>query len=399
MEHLRYDWPKFAEYAKQFITEPLIMLDIGCASGIDKTLTNFDEKIIYYGFDPNIAEVRKLKSENKNPNVKYIEAFIDCGEKKDGEHFLTNLLIDTSAGQVAEVISNRKNNSHDTMVSNNLWDRMELTHINLKIEDFIKEHNLPYVDFIKSDIEDADLGFFKKIESQIKPLKLLSIVAEVSFASNVNDEADLTNLLKKYGFGLCGLTTRTYSSKYLPDLFALNIAAQATSGRLFQGDALYFIDESHFANLSTQQLLKLAIMMDLFNMPDCSAMVLNKCKAKLETSGINIEKALDLLTEERVLFGKKSYKDFMAKFHESPESFFPQSFTLEELTEKLSEKVAKIGDGSLYKIIRTCRDILRNPSLSKGSFAYEPKRTIVQKFKAKCKTKMKKILKKHEARN
>jgi len=248
MEHLRNDWSEFAKYAKEFITEPLTIIDIGCSGGIDEILKNFGDKIIYYGFDPNIKEIERLKANNKNPNISYIESYIDCRSEdiknNSPASVLSNDFKNLSAAEGAKIIS-KSNADHKSMVENNLWNEMQLTSKNTKITEFVKEKNLKYIDFIKSDIDGLDLSFFKSCQEILEPMQVLSVVAEVSFACNINDEADLTLLLKKHGFGLNLLSTRNYSSKYLPDLYALNIAAQTISGRIIQGDALYIKDEKY----------------------------------------------------------------------------------------------------------------------------------------------------------
>ena len=78
MEHLRNDWSEFLDYSKNFISEPLVMLDIGCSGGADNLFKNFNEKILYFGFDPIVEEVERLNITNDNPNFKYINAYIDC---------------------------------------------------------------------------------------------------------------------------------------------------------------------------------------------------------------------------------------------------------------------------------------------------------------------------------
>jgi FkbM family methyltransferase len=355
MEHLRNDWSEFLEYAKNFITEPLSVLDIGCSGGIDEILKNFGDKILYHGFDPNVEEISRLKQNNQNPNINYIEAFIDCGSKEEEAFKLNNCFTKLSAFEGCKIIKQKETN-HQNLVQNNLWTEMKLSPKKIKIPEFLEEKNLQSVDFIKSDIDSYDLSFLKSCQEILQPKKIMAIMAEVSFACNENDEASLTTFLRQFGFGLNLLTTRSYSSKFLPDFYSLNIAAQTIGGRIVQGDALYFKDDSFFKDYTPQQLLKLAILFDLFNLPDQAAAVLIQHRDKIFKTKIDVKKALDLLTEERKFLGKLSYEEFIAKFYAEHEKFFPNSYSAINLVKIFEERISKIGDGSLYRALKPIID-------------------------------------------
>lgn len=353
MEHLRRDWSEFLAYAKNFIEEPFTMIDVGCSGGIDEILKNFGDKIVYYGFDPNVEEIKLLKEKNTNPNINYIEAFVYCGEASTGDSnsfsYRTKKFEESSAWEGRKIVEDEVKSNHRDAVNNNLWDLLKLSHTKVKISDFIKEKRIQNIDFVKTDLDGLDLGFFKASEEIFDQLDILSVVAEVSFGSNTNDESDLTNLLKKHGYTLSLLSTRKYSSKHLPDLFSLNIEAQTLSGTIFQGDALYI--KGGKRNLSPQKLLKFAIIMDLFNLPDCAAEIFVLYRSELEMTGIDVEKSLDLLTKQRKFLKNVSYKNFIRKFYDEHDLFHPKSYSSEELVEIFGENVSRIEDGSFYRIM------------------------------------------------
>jgi len=81
--------------------------------------------------------------------------------------------------------------------------------------------------------------------------------------------------------------------------------------------------------------------------------------AKLKTTGIDVEKSLNLMAKQRTFLGEVSYKNFMKKFYEEHNSFFPQNHELKDLLKKFGEKVAKIGDGSFYKITRLIEENIK----------------------------------------
>lgn len=354
MEHLRRDWSDFLEYAKEFITEPFVVLDVGCSGGIDEILNNFGDKLIYYGVDPNIKEVERLNENNTNPNISYINCFMNCGDidrKNDKINRITDFFEITSAAEGAKIIKERQENEHRDLVENNLWTEMELTSKYINMDEFIIDNGIEYIDFIKTDIDGLDLNFFKNIEKYIEKIKLNAIMAEVSFASDFNDEADLTNLLKKYYFALNLLSIRQYSTKFLPNLYALNLSAQTISGRILQGDALYIKDKSQFGGLSPQELLKISMVMDLVSLTDCAAEIFNLFEKELASTGINIRQSLDLMSKQRRFMPSQNYDDFLNSFYTDHESFYPQKYSAKALMRFLDESIVKLGMNDFYRLM------------------------------------------------
>lgn len=384
MENLRSDWSEFLEYAKGFLKDPFVMIDVGCSGGIDEILKNFGDKITYYGFDSNIDEVKKLNSANKTVNIKYIEALIDFGNEKDdngakGENYFAF----SSAAAGSEIKYKKVKDSHELMQQNNLWTKMDVSPNKTKIQDFIEKEKIEYIDFVKSDLDGYDFKFLKGLKDLYEKLKILSVVAEVSFASKENDEAEISCFLKQYDFLLHSLTTRHYSSKYLPDLFAYDIAAQTVSGRIVQGDALYVKNYiSNSDKFDSSQLLKLAIIADLFNLPDCAAEIIINNKEKIAQTGIDIKKALNLLAKQRKFLGEISYDKFISEFYDNNEKFYPKSYAIKYLMSCLKERALIIGGffNSLKK-----DECLENGHLQSASIKQEDFTENQKKCKKFCK--------------
>ena len=59
------------------------MIDVGCSGGIDEILKNFGDKIIYYGFDPDVKEVGRLRLDNLNIQKVLKRGFAIVRDAKD----------------------------------------------------------------------------------------------------------------------------------------------------------------------------------------------------------------------------------------------------------------------------------------------------------------------------
>ena len=324
MEHLRNDWSEFLDYAKDFIDEPFVMLDIGCSGGINKIFKNFGEKIIYYGFDFVEDEIKRLNKSNNQNNFNYIEAYIDCGKRDKSKNYkgkLTPSFPKTSAAEAQKIVFKGKESFNELMEAN-LYTDFKKSKNTINISEFLLKNNVDYVDFLKSDIDGYDLDFIKTIKSNLISSQILALIVEVGFADDYNDESDMTNLLKQYGFGLNLLSTRQYTSKFLPDLFEITIPAQTSSGRIIQGDALYIKDFAYYKRFSAQKLLKLSIILDLFNLTDQAAQIFNEYGSEIKETGIDVKKSLNLMVKQRKFIEGISYKEFINEFHKNHYLFY-----------------------------------------------------------------------------
>src|SRR4029077_12660398 len=61
---------------RQLQRETFTLIDVGCSRGLDEAWRSFGPKLRAFGFDPNIAECKRLASLEQNPNVRYIPSFV-----------------------------------------------------------------------------------------------------------------------------------------------------------------------------------------------------------------------------------------------------------------------------------------------------------------------------------
>lgn len=59
------------------LSDPLFVVDVGCSGGLEPALRQFEPKLAGIGFDSLVAEVARLAATETNPNIQYVEAWVD----------------------------------------------------------------------------------------------------------------------------------------------------------------------------------------------------------------------------------------------------------------------------------------------------------------------------------
>ena len=147
----------------------------------------------------------------------------------------------------------------------------------ISVDEFSKSHNLEYVDFIKIDIQGAELDVFK---GGVKTLeKTLMIVSEVEWVEQYIDQplfGDVSSFLKKQDFMLhkfLGFGTRSLRPIILNQ--NKNFGSQC-----FWSDALFIRHILNVSKLSDRDLIKSAILSYIYKSPDLTHFYLRKFDEK-----------------------------------------------------------------------------------------------------------------------
>src|SRR5215211_5759739 len=61
---------------QMFNHDPFVLVDVGCALGLDPAWRLFGEQLHAYAFDPQVEECARLSAVETNPNVRYFANFI-----------------------------------------------------------------------------------------------------------------------------------------------------------------------------------------------------------------------------------------------------------------------------------------------------------------------------------
>jgi hypothetical protein len=312
--------------------EPLRLLDVGCSGGIEQAFRLFGEAHLRaVGVDPNLNEVARLKNVERFPQVTYVAGFVGLPENHAfivqragaGNWWGNNPWNRLSTAHAARLLADPKRSSRE-LTERNAWQLTQLADMDevLGIDALVDTHLGGAVDFVKVDVDGADLAVLLSGETSLARSSTLGVCVEVNYfgTDNPTDNTfhNVDRYLRKCGFELFNLTTRRYSNAALPSRFVLNIPAQTEFGRILQGDALYLRDigfppaTQALDSASAESLVKLACLFDIFGLPDCSAEILLAARSRLEPL-IDVQHALDVLVHDHI-DGHTDYVGYLARW-------------------------------------------------------------------------------------
>lgn len=232
----------------------------------------------------------------------------------------------------------------------NDWGSTKLANKYITIDDLCKKYKLEDLDFIKIDTDGDD---YKVILSSLDVMTnspVLGVYIEINFSGNGEEPNSFHNVdktMRSLGFDLFDIKhISRYSVAALPTPYDHWGFSQNIYGRISQGNALYLRDpctlrdmvwplplfsekeqiplqRSHRQSsavspkcpeLSPDQLLKLACLFEIFDMPDHAAEILITYRNELENL-IDVDENLNILTKEAT--GKDiTYKEYMSSVTE-----------------------------------------------------------------------------------
>ena len=331
--------PYLAEVAADI---EFMLIDIGCSGGIDTVWRRFGPRLRAIGFDPDLAEIDRLKRAETHPGIQFVAAFAGIpadhpfARRKAGRSdWGRNPWDRLSAAQSFREMKQWRLSGAEKTVAN-LWPDVELADASrpIAVPAYLLERRIQNVDFLKIDVDGKDLEVLYSFEAALKAFEVLGLSLEVNFhGSDADTDHTLHNTdryMKARGYELFNLTVRRYSLAALPSRYLLHVPAQTEFGRPLQGDALYIRDLGNperrelAEQLPTGKLLNLVALFAAFDLPDCAAEIAVLYRAKLARVA-DVDRILDLLAAqaqgdvERPL----TYRVYMEAFNRRDPMFFP----------------------------------------------------------------------------
>jgi len=328
-----------------FSHDPFVILDIGCSHGLFPIWRCFEPSLIALAVDCDSEECSRLQSAEKNPAVRFLPRSLCLPSNHPfrlarigRDYWSANPWPRTSSAQAMSILAERRIQAVDPRKNDSLSEASSAPAVReLTLDNFVKEEELSYVDFIKIDVDGPDHEILISAEDTIRNSPVLGVVMEVNFYGS-SDATDHTfhatdRLLRTFGFELFDLTTRRCSVTALPGLFREDNAPYETlHGRIMQGDALYLRDPCGWdrypdarVSLKSTQILKLAALMEIFGAPDHAAELLLYYETEV-SARTNVPDLLHLLARQ-VDPCVPTYKTFVERFQGDPSSHYPSRFS------------------------------------------------------------------------
>jgi len=269
---------------------PLFLLDVGCSGGIETRWRPFGDRLRAVGFDPLIAEVDRLNAANTHPGIQYEAAFVTS--RGYDQLFPPELRNDSVASRnnqpfersSAAAVLRRMTVSYVQQMFN-AGAPVSLTDRTLTLDEYVPAEEQSRVDFVKIDTDGHDIEVILGAHGIFSAGGVIGLTVEAQFHGATHEYANtfsnIDRIVRQHGFTLFDLQSHRYSRADLPATFVTNLSAQTISGQTFWGEALYFRDlaakdyERMWPyEITTERVMKLACLFELFNLPDCAAELL-----------------------------------------------------------------------------------------------------------------------------
>jgi hypothetical protein len=316
-----------------FDRHPFVLVDVGCAGGIDPAWRAFGPSLVAHGYDPDIAACEEAQAREPFAGVHYHASFVGLPEKDsfvqrrrtDAERWpTTNIWGRVTAGHLAERAKHSTPGEPRSMADPDAV---------VGVHEIVRAEALPTVDFLKIDVDGPDVEVLESARDVLDTSRVLGVGMEVNwFGSASPTEHTFHNtdrFLRENGFTLFGLTFRGYSRTDLPAPFEYEVYAQTRFGQPYQGDAIYLRDLAApyhaelVAGFPPEKLMKLASIYELIGLPDCAAEILNRFEQRLTSFG-DLEPLRNALTPP--LLGEQlTYREYIARFDRAPHLFLPSA--------------------------------------------------------------------------
>lgn len=385
---------------KIFSKLPFFLIDVGAAGGIHECWKVFDQDLKAIGFEPIISECEQLNK--KSRNAKYYPYYVAAEDKNIDidtiDAYCSSLFVRSSAHAATEIADHgqtpssspdtdysslfdfTKNDSEtepidqnhapslpssvntevETIDENQVSDSSRVDDIpspfaqeTISLDRFMLEKSLDNPDFVKVDTDGFDYQVLNGAKSILSNPSTLGLLVECQFHGSAgphsNTFRNIDRLLVENGFTMFALEPIKYSKKTLPGQFSNFLFGETNMGQVCWANALYLrdlarIDGKPAFHYSPEQILKLACLFEIYNLPDCAAELLLHFQDYL-SSTVSVAECLNLLTKH--VSSHLTYDQYLNRFNHNPYNFFPPlksgakklfKFCKKRYTEKLANK-------------------------------------------------------------
>lgn len=308
-----------------FRENPVVLLDVGARGGVGREWQVFGDQLRAYCFEPNEEECRRLTAAAA-PTLKYIPRALGRQNAKQTlyqtAHADSAGLYRTDMGYLGRFL----NRDNGVTVGESAIDVTAL-------DDVLAQFDVPAVDFIKLDVEGAELDVLTGGQRCIGNPSLLGLLSEVRFQKEINGSpifAEFDLFVRKFGFALFDLEFHHQSRLALPypglqhyrrangePFFAYTTRGQVQDGNaLYLRDLLLPSDTPRLGQVSAISVLKMCAVMEVFSLNDCAAELLLAARQRVDDL-TDTARLLDLLASG-ICGTATSFEAYTRRFREHP---------------------------------------------------------------------------------
>ena len=301
--------PRLTKYLiekRMFEKDPFVVVDVGARKGFENHWNQFGDQIKLIGFEPNKDSFDECVQKKSNNQTEYYQYALD-NQKGNKDLFIT-ANPSASGFYKPDMVCVRKYGMEAS------YKILNTTNVKtIDFDTFQNERRLPSIDFMKLDTEGSELDILQGAEnSLISEVLGLSIEAEF-IRTHIGQPlfADLDQYLRRIGFQLYDLDLNRWSRKVLKSI-------DNSFGQLHFAQSLYLREAVNEIELvkgnnklwNDLRILKMASIMELFYLPDCSIELLQIASNQGFLKNNNVNQLIDLLVPD--YNGKTfNYKEYL----------------------------------------------------------------------------------------
>ena len=311
-----------------FASDPIVFLDVGARWGMNSEWAPFGDQMRVYCFEPDEEECKRLAA-MAPPYITYLPVALS-GRSGKATLFESTLPASTSLYKTRmEYFGRLINRDNGVVLAEREIDVASLV-------DVMANHGISRFDFIKLDVEGAELDILKGAGATLSSANVLGVLSEIRLQEEINGSlpfSALDTFLRDKGFRLFDIEVHHQSRVALPypqlhdyrKPSGERFFANTTHGQVQDGDVLYFRDLFPGSGASVTTILKLCALFEIYSLNDCAAELVLANKERL-LSLAEPDRLLDLLAAGTSEAGF-SYRDYMVSYFtdHSPKQEEPQS--------------------------------------------------------------------------
>ncbi|HKU43215.1 MAG TPA: FkbM family methyltransferase [Polyangiales bacterium] len=192
------------EYTALLRERPICIVDVGARGGLQAHWSRIREHCVFVGFEPEIAEAKRLQSQAK-PNELYLPSALDGEVRTATLHHCVKPTRSSLYPPDPEVIADLYGTAEPYRVSRT--ESIQVT----TLDSLLVSKSLPDPDFIKLDTQGSELDILKGARTALAS-SLLGVESEVEFIRLYKDQPlfeDVSAFLRQQGFDLIGFRSWT----------------------------------------------------------------------------------------------------------------------------------------------------------------------------------------------
>lgn len=301
----------------------ITLIDVGSRGGLPSEWQALSEFTKWIGFEIDKEEcqrINKLLKRTSTESVVYPYAISNSISRKT---FYSTRLPDSSGFMKGNSLFLKR--LYDPAQRNlEVIKSAECDTINL--DTFASSHGINNIDFIKIDVEGSEASVLKGAQKILEDYNVLGIKSEIWLGpvKDPNSFAEIDHLLRKNRFHLFDIEMRRYPRNTFPRGYLVQnrltrqIRLDSTKyGQVLTGDVIYLRDpvwelrdNMNRFRWSDQNVLKMALIYELYRLYDCAVEILNEYEKNFN-SALPFQVLCDALTPKINFFKKPRYDDYI----------------------------------------------------------------------------------------